>query len=131
MDEIEGLKIARDVFSSLNQKSISGEQEKEWEEPLFPVEELGGIIPTDPKQPFDVRILLARILDGSRFQELAPNHPIRRLLTVFTYHATEVNLNAFDTLVPNTSILHRGTGLYLIFLERILYGKHINLFTKL
>ena len=62
---------------------------------------------------------------------LAPNHPIRRLLTVFTYHATEVNLNAFDRLVPNTSILHRGTGLYLIFLERILYGKHINLFTKL
>ena len=42
---------------------------------------------------------------------LAPNHPIRRLLTVFTYHATEVNLNAFDTLVPNISILHRGIGL--------------------
>lgn len=42
---------------------------------------------------------------------LAPSHPIRRLLTVFTFRATEVNLAAFDSLVPNTSILHRSAGL--------------------
>jgi len=42
--------------------------------------------------------------------KLSPSHPIRRLLTVFTFHATEVNLQAFDTLVPNTSLLHRSAG---------------------
>ena len=42
--------------------------------------------------------------------KLAPSHPIRRLLTVFTFGSTEVNLGAFDNLVPNTSILHRGVG---------------------
>ncbi|KAL3931647.1 MAG: hypothetical protein SGBAC_011210 [Bacillariaceae sp.] len=42
---------------------------------------------------------------------LPPNHPIRRLLTVFTYGATEVNVNAYNTLVPNTCILHRSTSL--------------------
>ena len=42
---------------------------------------------------------------------LPPNHPIRRLLTVFTFHANEVNIRAFDALVPNTSILHRAVGL--------------------
>lgn len=44
-------------------------------------------------------------------RQLPPNHPIRRLLTVFTYGATEVNINAFNTLIPNTCILHRSTGL--------------------
>eukprot|EP00887_Chlorella_sp_A99_P008292 scaffold12.g8292.t1 len=40
-----------------------------WEEPRFPPEELRGVIPADPKQPFDVRAVLARVLDGSRFHE--------------------------------------------------------------
>lgn len=42
---------------------------------------------------------------------LPPSHPIRRLLTVFTYRATEVNLSAFDNLVPENSILYRAIGL--------------------
>lgn len=42
--------------------------------------------------------------------ELPPSHPIRRLMTVFTFHATEVNLEAFSTLVPNTSVLYRASG---------------------
>ncbi|PSC74671.1 methylcrotonoyl-carboxylase [Micractinium conductrix] len=40
-----------------------------WEEPRFPPEELRGVIPADPKQPFDVHAVLARLLDGSRFHE--------------------------------------------------------------
>jgi len=43
--------------------------------------------------------------------KLSPSHPIRRLLTVFSFRATEVNITAFDKLVPNVSILHRSTGL--------------------
>jgi hypothetical protein len=43
--------------------------------------------------------------------QLPPSHPIRRLLTIFTFGATEVNLSAFDKLVPNTSVLHRSAGL--------------------
>ncbi len=41
---------------------------------------------------------------------LPPNHPIRRLLTVFTFNANGVNLEAFDQLVPNTSTLFRSAG---------------------
>lgn len=41
---------------------------------------------------------------------LPPSHPLRRLLTVFTYGSTDVNLRAFDLLVPETSILHRATA---------------------
>ena len=38
-------------------------------EPLFPSDELYGIIPTDPRKPFDVREVIARIVDGSEFDE--------------------------------------------------------------
>lgn len=40
-----------------------------WEEPLFPADELRGVVPADPRKPWDVRAVLARLLDGSRFDE--------------------------------------------------------------
>ncbi|KAL4431453.1 hypothetical protein ABPG75_006709 [Micractinium tetrahymenae] len=48
---------------------LAGGSSGAWEEPRFSPEELRGMIPADPKQPFDVRAVLARLLDGSRFQE--------------------------------------------------------------
>jgi len=50
------------------------QQQQGWEEPLFDAEELGGIFPVDAKQPTDVRLVLARILDGSRFHEFKQNY---------------------------------------------------------
>ncbi len=38
-------------------------------EPLYAAEELYGIIPADPRQPFDVREIIARLVDGSEFHE--------------------------------------------------------------
>lgn len=39
------------------------------EEPLFPAEELYGIVPSDTRKPFDVREIIDRIVDGSRLDE--------------------------------------------------------------
>jgi len=39
------------------------------EEPLFPAEELYGVIPADPRQTYDVREVIARLVDGSRLTE--------------------------------------------------------------
>ncbi len=44
------------------------------EEPLFDAEELNGVAPADARTPFDVRAVLARIVDGSRFQEFKKNY---------------------------------------------------------
>src|SRR5258707_14906442 len=38
-------------------------------EPLYPADELYGIVPSDPRQPFDVREIIARLVDGSEFHE--------------------------------------------------------------
>ncbi len=40
-----------------------------FDEPVYPAEELYGIIPKDPRQPFDVREIVARLVDGSEFHE--------------------------------------------------------------
>ena len=42
---------------------------------------------------------------------LNPEHPVRRLLSVFTFNANVVNANAFYLLMPDNSMLHRATGL--------------------
>lgn len=39
------------------------------EEPLYPASELHGIVGTDVRQAFDMRDVIARIVDGSRFRE--------------------------------------------------------------
>lgn len=47
---------------------------REPEEPLYPKEDLNGIIPVDHKKPFDMYAVLSRILDGSRFHEFKEHY---------------------------------------------------------
>jgi 3-methylcrotonyl-CoA carboxylase beta subunit len=44
------------------------------QDPLYPSEEIYGVLPTDTKQPYDVHELLARLVDGSRFHEFKANY---------------------------------------------------------
>jgi hypothetical protein len=43
-------------------------------EPLYPAEEIYGVIPADPRKPYDVRELIARIVDGSELDEFKQNY---------------------------------------------------------
>jgi 3-methylcrotonyl-CoA carboxylase beta subunit len=67
--EIDALNITRRIVSNLNRIKPTSVVEKEYEEPLFDPAELGGIIPADTRKPFDIRKVIARIVDGSRFDE--------------------------------------------------------------
>lgn len=71
VNDVHALAIARRIVANLNRsKRVSDVTiDTNVEEPLFPAEELNGIIPADTRKPFDVRAVLARILDGSRFDE--------------------------------------------------------------
>jgi len=72
-DEGHAINLTRSIVANLNASSklagVRGGTATEWEEPKFPCEELRGVVPADPRQPWDVRAVLARVLDGSRFQE--------------------------------------------------------------
>lgn len=66
------LQIARSIVANLNYQSTTCNNLPSLnndDPPLFPIEEIGGIIPADTKKPFDIRKIIARIVDGSRFQE--------------------------------------------------------------
>jgi 3-methylcrotonyl-CoA carboxylase beta subunit len=72
MDDAHALAITRRIVSNLNiTKYISLKTEKP-EEPLHPPEELYGVIPVDARKPFDVREVIARVVDGSRLDEFKP-----------------------------------------------------------
>lgn len=69
-DELDGLRIAREIAAHL-QSSIQPNREAS-EEPLYPVDELLGITSADVRVPFDAKEIIARIADGSRFEEFKP-----------------------------------------------------------
>uniref|UniRef100_A0AAV1UUS5 methylcrotonoyl-CoA carboxylase n=1 Tax=Peronospora matthiolae TaxID=2874970 RepID=A0AAV1UUS5_9STRA len=69
-NDAHALAIARQIVSNLNyNRKQSAVTQLPSEEPLYSPEELGGIIPVDARKPFDVRKVIARIVDGSRFDE--------------------------------------------------------------
>lgn len=63
------LAIARQVVGTLNRAKAPPVQLRSPEPPRFDAKELYGVIPTDARKPFDVREIIARIVDGSEFHE--------------------------------------------------------------
>ena len=59
--------IARNIVKNLNKPT--SQHHIDIEEPLYDAQELYGIIPTDTRKPFDIREVIARIVDGSRLDE--------------------------------------------------------------
>lgn len=71
-DDTQALEMARRVVANLNFCSAKEKNQtllQETKEPLFPAEELYGLVPSDPRYPFEVREVIARIVDGSVFDE--------------------------------------------------------------
>jgi 3-methylcrotonyl-CoA carboxylase beta subunit len=71
-NDAHAIEITRDILSHLNRKAKTAVERLPIEEPLYNPEELAGIIPTDLRKPFDVREVIARTVDGSRFHEFKP-----------------------------------------------------------
>jgi 3-methylcrotonyl-CoA carboxylase beta subunit len=63
------LELARRSVANLNRVKLPRLALKDPVEPLYAPEELYGIIPTDTRKPYDVREVIARIVDGSEFDE--------------------------------------------------------------
>lgn len=68
-DDEHALDIARDILAHLNRPAKTAYEFHASEEPLFPAEELYGIVPEDLRKGFDVREVIARLVDASAFHE--------------------------------------------------------------
>ena len=69
LDDHHALYLARRCVKSLNYKKQPTITIEEPEDPLYPPEDLYGVVPISIKQQYDVREVIARIVDGSRFSE--------------------------------------------------------------
>ncbi|PCJ44023.1 MAG: acetyl-CoA carboxylase carboxyltransferase subunit [Moraxellaceae bacterium] len=74
-DDGDGIRIAREIMSTIPWNfQLPVSQKLTWNEPLYPAEELIGIVPVDSKRPYDVREIVARIADGSDFVDFKPEY---------------------------------------------------------
>ena len=68
-NEDEAIGIARDICANFNRHKQAVILRRESREPAYPREEIYGIVPTDLRQPFDMREIIARLVDDSEFDE--------------------------------------------------------------
>jgi 3-methylcrotonyl-CoA carboxylase beta subunit len=68
-NDAHALALARQAVGSLNRKKNIDVQLREPVAPLYDSQEIYGVIPSDSRKPFDVREIIARIVDGSEFAE--------------------------------------------------------------
>ncbi|QTT87801.1 geranyl-CoA carboxylase subunit beta [Pseudomonas chlororaphis subsp. aurantiaca] len=66
----DGVRIVREILDALPWNArLPLQPTRAYAEPLYPIDELLGLIPDDPKKPYDAREIIARIADGSNFLE--------------------------------------------------------------
>ncbi len=73
-DDNEALAIGRDILAQVPVKRFVPYPLEKPEEPLYPAEEIYGVVSKDSKVPYDVREVIARLVDGSRFHEFKANY---------------------------------------------------------
>lgn len=127
MDDAHALAIARCIVGNLNRKKEIGLDLRKVIPPLYDPQELYGIVPTDLRQPYDARELIARIVDGSEFDEFKQNYGTS-LITGFAHlYGMPVGIIANNGVLFSESAL-KGThfielctqrGIPLVFLQNI------------
>ncbi|MFN0299529.1 MAG: carboxyl transferase domain-containing protein, partial [Burkholderiales bacterium] len=74
LNDHHALSIARRIVGNLNRTKPDTVAYREPCEPLYPTEELDGVIPADVRKPYDVREVIARLVDGSVLDEFKANY---------------------------------------------------------
>jgi len=108
-NDAHALDIARGIVASLNRRKNVDLALREPREPLYAAAELYGCVPRDTRIPFDIREVIARIVDGSELQEFKARYG-KTLVTGFAHiHGYPVGI------IANNGIL---------FAESALKGAH-------
>jgi len=125
-NEADAMRITRDICSTLG-RSPGLPPKGSWEEPLYDTEELRGVLPLDKKKAMDVRLVLARILDGSRFHEFKANYGTTLVCGFGKIMGQDVGIIANNGILFSESALKGAhfiqlcsqRGIPLVFLQNI------------
>lgn len=101
----DALNICRNIFKHFNKGPKQAIQRIESEEPLYPMEEIYGLIPVNLTKGFNMYEIIARLTDGSRFQEFKSNYG-KTIITGFA-HIMGYNVG----IVANNGILFSESAL--------------------
>jgi 3-methylcrotonyl-CoA carboxylase beta subunit len=127
LNDAHALALVRRIVGNLNYRKEVSLQTREPVEPLYPADEIYGVIPADPRKPYDVRELLARMVDGSELDEFKQNYGTT-LVTGFAHvHGYPVAILANNGILFSESSLKAThfielaaqRGIPLVFLQNI------------
>lgn len=104
-DDEHALEIARDVVASLNYRKEPTGVFREVEEPLHAADELYGVLPTDLRTPYDVREVIARLVDGSEMHEFKPRYGTTLICGFAHIHGMPVAILANNGVLFSASAL--------------------------
>jgi 3-methylcrotonyl-CoA carboxylase beta subunit len=105
VDDEHALAIVRRIVKNLNRKKDIGLVLKTSIPPVHAPEEVYGVIPADLRQPYDVREVIARVVDGSEFDEFKQNYGTT-LVTGFAHvHGMPVGIIANNGVLFSESAL--------------------------
>ncbi|MEB0013672.1 carboxyl transferase domain-containing protein [Glaciimonas sp. Gout2] len=107
-NDLHALSLARTIVSNLNRQKKYDMAMRESVEPKFAAQELYGIIPTDARKPFDVREVIARIVDGSDFDEFKARYGTTLVCGFAHIHGIPVGIIANNGILFSESAL-KGT----------------------
>ncbi len=99
------LEITRDIVKYFNRKPQDWLKKQETQEPLYNEKELYGIVPQSTRTPYDIRQIIARIVDASEFQEFKAKYGTT-LITGFAHiHGNPVGIIANNGILFSESAL--------------------------
>ncbi|MEX2288922.1 MAG: carboxyl transferase domain-containing protein [Mycobacteriales bacterium] len=104
-DDRHALRIVRRIVSTLGPRAAKPWETRDPEEPAVDPAELYGVVPADPRTPYDVREVVARLVDGSRFAEFKAEYGAT-LVTGFAHvHGHPVGIVANNGVLFGESAL--------------------------
>src|SRR5262245_5109505 len=126
-DDGEALRTVRSILETTNRPPPPPFDVVEPEDPRYDPEEILGVLPTDVRTPYDIREVIARLVDGSRFQEFKARYGTTLVTGFARIHGILVGIVANNGVLFSDSALkaahfvelcgHRGVPL--LFLQNV------------
>ncbi|MBD0415862.1 carboxyl transferase domain-containing protein [Oryzicola mucosus] len=105
MDDEHALAIVRRIVKNLNRKKEIGLALNDPIPPLYAADEIYGVVPQDTRQPYDVREIIARVVDGSEFDEFKQNYGTTLVTGFARLHGMPVGIIANNGVLFSESAL--------------------------
>ncbi|HCD84710.1 MAG TPA: methylcrotonoyl-CoA carboxylase, partial [Agrobacterium sp.] len=126
-DDRHALSLTRRIVSTLNRRKQVELDIRPPTEPLYPPEELYGIVPADTRKPFEVREIIARLVDGSEFDEFKALYGTTLVCGFAHIHGYPIGIIANNGILFSESALKGAhfielccqRGIPLVFLQNI------------